>query len=455
MLGMAFLAAWLTACQSAASTATMPPPSIPPPPPPTSTSTPLPTPTYNPAVVVTRTPAPRALCPTLKPSTTFDFSDNLQTAGQELLAYLNAGGDPAHIGPAFDAWSTRAPGQGGRAASMDVTGDAVPEVLVDVYQSQADTYQQSFIFGCQAGAYRIFANWISRQAGQRYDFPVVKDLNGDGVPEIVVASRSGRAPNLYLSVLIYEWNGRDFTSLVAGDDTLVNGSYELDTTPNGTSELVVRGGQWVAPDGSLVPPDKENVETWTWNGQQFAQASTQQQLRGLVFRFQAVQEGDAAARAGQFDYALALYDQAIMDDTLLSWSPEWPAWATAEAEATAGTPATPAPTPVSETAEHSRLEIYARYRIMVLYVILGYDNEAQVEYTLLSGTPASSAGAAYAQLAAAFWDGYQPGHQLAAGCAQAIEYARNHSAAVLDPLGSRVYGSAHPDYAPEDICPFK
>jgi hypothetical protein len=44
---------------------------------------------------------------------------------------------------------------------------------------------------------------------------------------------------------------------------------------------------------------------------------------------------------------------------------------------------------------------------------------------------------------------------VTAACAQAIEYARANAGAVLGPLGSRVYGSAHPDYAPEDICPFK
>ncbi len=426
---------------------------------PTSTVAVTPTPTFGPAMSTTRTPAPPAQCPAANGSAVFRFTRSLPAIETELLAYLNEGGETGQIQTAFDvwraegSWTSGAYDRGGRALKVDVTGDGVPEILVDAYDSQQETPQRFFIFGCAAGAYRTLVTLTSRDSGQRYDFPLIEDMNRDGLPEIVVAYRSGRAPNVYLTVLIFEWNGHDFTNLMAADDTLVNATYQVrDEDHDGTLALVMSGGQMVSPDGSLIPPTGQTVQTWTWNGQKFVRTGVEEGFAAPVYRFQAVREGDAAGRAGELGLALALYDQAIMDETLLPWNPAWLQMAVVNA----GTPAAnPGPTPSPDPEERPRLETYTRYRIGVLYAVHGFTTEAEVEFTLLQHSTPSPSGRPYAQLAEAFWQEYLIRRDIGAACSRAIDYARAHADEILTPLGSRFYGSAYPDYTPEEICPFK
>ncbi len=77
------------------------------------------------------------------------------------------------------------------------------------------------------------------------------------------------------------------------------------------------------------------------------------------------------------------------------------------------------------------------------------------EFTLLQDSVPSPSGRPYAQLAAAFWQEYHIRRDIGAACSRAIDYARAHAGEILAPLGSRFYGSAYPDYTPEEICPFK
>jgi hypothetical protein len=459
VLASVWLLALVSACQPAL-TPTVGPPSLaltssPPLPTPTAS----PTPTFNPAASVTRTPLPPAGCPSAHGSAPFTFTRTLDPIEKELLAYLNGGGDPGRIQTAFDVWRAEsypapgAPDQGGRVLQVDVTGDGVPEILVDVYQKQLETPERFYIFGCKAGAYKTLAALISSYSGQLYDFPLIRDMNLDGVPEIVVGYRSGREPNLYLTVLIFEWNGRDFKNLMAQDDTLVNSEYDVrEGDHNGTPDLVITGGQLVGTGGALIPPQRRTVQTWAWNGEKFVRASIAEGFAAPAYRFQAVREGDAASGAGAQGQALAFYVQAITDDNLLGWNPAWLSLETASPKTPTAIPdLTPAPDP----DERRRLEMYTRYRIMLLYVVKTYDQEAQIEYTQLQNVAASPSGAPYARLAAAFWENYLVRRDLGLACSRAIEYARAHAPDILAPLGSQFYGSAYPDYTPEEICPFR
>ena len=46
-------------------------------------------------------------------------------------------------------------------------------------------------------------------------------------------------------------------------------------------------------------------------------------LRPPKYRFQAVYDGDDASRFGEYDRALALYQQAVFDEALLGWNPDF------------------------------------------------------------------------------------------------------------------------------------
>ena len=70
--------------------------------------------------------------------------------------------------------------------------------------------------------------------------------------------------------------------------------------------------------------------------------------------------------------------------------------------------------------ERARLGAYAHYRVMLLYVLQGDRNEAQMIFRVLGdGYPAGNPGHPYAELATAFWAAYDPGIGLGSGCAGA------------------------------------
>jgi hypothetical protein len=58
----------------------------------------------------------------------------------------------------------------------------------------------------------------------------------------------------------------------------------------------------------------------------------------------------------------------------------------------------------------------------------------------------------YLKMAAEYQRIYQADGEEAA-CQAVQAFAAENSAKVLDPLGSKIYGSANPDYTPEAMCP--
>jgi hypothetical protein len=140
-LAPVLLLALLAACRSPARPASSPA-SPTPRPSPASTATTTPTPTFDRATSVTRTPATPAQCPSANASAIFTTTRSLPSIETELLAYLNEGGQIDQIQTAFDVWKAEgswtygAYNRGGRVLKVDVTGDGVPEILVDAYDNQ-------------------------------------------------------------------------------------------------------------------------------------------------------------------------------------------------------------------------------------------------------------------------------------------------------------------------------
>ena len=120
---------------------------------PSPSFTPTTTPTFDAAQIVTRTPAPAALCPIENPALQPDITTwHLQVGyqlfkAQTALDYMNSGGT---IPSVIDAFRKE---YGGRistpALRMDVTGDGVDELLITNNASV-------LILGCQEGEYRNY-----------------------------------------------------------------------------------------------------------------------------------------------------------------------------------------------------------------------------------------------------------------------------------------------------------
>lgn len=126
---------------------------------------------------------------------------------------------------------------------------------------------------------------------------------------------------------------------------------------------------------------------------------------------------------------------------------------------------TPLPAPIIDSAEYYHLAAYARFRIMLIYVLLGSQVNAKVAYnSLQAGFPKGQTGHSYAEMATAFWQEYQSSSDIQLACGKAVEYAIDHDEEILPYLGNVTYlsnlldnyyhGWQNIDYLPKDVCPF-
>jgi hypothetical protein len=406
------------------------------------------------------TPATLAVCPSPGegPSRPFEVREGqsvVENLEPQILDYLNAGGDVQALQTALEDLTLPDEGSGWQSRtqvfSADVTGDDVPEVVLDLSFFVEGQYAEGalFVYRCQAGAYAGGA--VAHIGGQVFsgDDPdpgmrAIQDMNGDDVPEIVFSYITviGTHANFGREFRVIAWDGDKFVDLIQGDGDrphaagVLNGDGVIrDNDGDGILELELTHGVGHGPETSAL--ERSHTDVWAWDGQAFTLAYTQ--AAPPVFRIQAAWDGDAATLRGDYDGALAFYQQAIFDEALLGW---------AGGDAYDATAADP--------DERPRLSAYSRYRIMLLHVARGYLPEAQIVYdTLQEKFPQGAVGHAYAALATVFWDGYSANQDVAAACGQAVEYAAAHADAVLDPLGSAFYGLGWPDYAPHGVCPLR
>ncbi len=451
---------------------------------PTATQTPVPTatrlpsitPTFDAASVVKRTPAPPAVCPEGDPNLTPDFQEVLSVEfprlEEPILDFLNAGGMPQAVIKALEwtdqqglepdysydsAITSKAEFNRTHLYEADLTGDSVSELIV----SRVNLY----IFGCGEGKYKTLLSQENDDWSNRAASPWIvatSDMNLDGIPEIVVKSFALKLWALYR---VFEWSADGYKSLLVTrpDNHLFYypdvaaaemGEMTLqDTDSNRTVELVIRGYD-PFPNGL---PSRGEEYTYMWNGEIFAYFSLE--YSPPQFRFEAIQDGDRYSLAGNYEKALAFYQDAIFSDKLDWWSSERNryeviCWATKPNCQQYPTP------PASDPIEYPNLAAYAQYRIMLLHLLRGYLSDAQTVYnTLQSEFPASQPGHAYAEMATAFWDEYQTSQSMGLACGKAIEYATAHPVEILAYLGNGDYAIAYfgeqsLDYEPEDVCPF-
>lgn len=229
----------------------------------------------------------------------------------------------------------------------------------------------------------------------------------------------------------------------------------METVDTGTSiELILKQGIPIWSEYSMGLPWRRETRTCTWNGTSFILTHTQ--LAPPEYRFQAVQDGDRATLAAEYDKALGFYQQAIFDDKLDWWSLD-----RRIAEGNAVKDLNPTPDPaMQDVAEYPNLAAYARFRIMLLHIKQGFLPEAKTVYdALLQKFPVGQPGYAYVEMATAFMDEYTSSQNLERACESAIVYTTAHPTEILAYLGNgdyseSFYGEQSLEYIPKSVCPF-
>ncbi len=431
---------------------------------PTMTITPLPTiptftPTFDVRSIVTATPAPKAECPKENPEVIPDFPycNEIGCSGgpynEATLDYLNAGGTLDKLEQ--KRWGT----------IKDLTGDGLKEVALSDNGSL-------FIFGCEDGKYQIFLKSDGTQNTPDLDY--ADDINGDGIPELIVSNFERHD---FHSIQIFEWNGFNFTSLILNKIVDYQGNminidwvggtgfnYKISNfNVDGLKEIVAID-QIPYDSGDLMKglPWRNRTVTLGWNGKNFIILNSD--LGPPQYRFQAIQDADIAASNGNYDKALGLYQTAIFNKTLDWWSKQrkvfeayniYNLFLARQYQQFTPTPYPTLPAVTIDPTEYPRLAAYAYYRMVILHTYLGEMDAAQIQYdTLQSKFPLGDPGHLYVEMATAFWDAYQSSGKMYAGCAAAIQYAAEHLD-ILTPLGSDYHGWQSHTYVPADVCPFR
>ena len=350
--------------------------------------------------------------------------------------------------------------QQGIFALADLTGDGVAEVAT-VFGTGLNN-SVLHVYGCESGHYRELFQLSSLMGEGAPRIETIADANANGVPDLVVNQDSC---HWCYAMQVFEWDGQAFQSLVRqwlvypDNNELDYMDYaELmglgqgrvaDLDGNGTLELILEGGTPSYSAGLLGDegPWREQTITYAWDGHYFVWNS--QRYAPAVFRYEALQDADAAVIRGDDEEALALYQDVIFSDRLVSWTPE--IWQQMRSESFNYPDVSRMP---FNPTEHAALSAYARFRIMILHAHRGLVSDAQTVYqNLLEQVTPDSAGAPYLELARAFWNASQDGLNIREGCAAAVAYATRNPE-ILGPLGNsdgRMWGRY---YQSEEVCPF-
>ncbi len=408
------------------------------------------TPTFDARTIVTITPALKAECPKL--DTTIKAENYLPNkleypspgAPDKILEFLNKGGNGQSLVKRLDQIYSKVEYSGGYAF-LDVTNDQISEFLyVELYYGE-----RPIVFSCKNGKYEI----LTILSGQHdFDFYEMEfeDLNSDGIPEIIVTGTGGVSFPIS-TIYLYEWTGRTFSILGQVSILALRQTQIKDVDGNRTKEISFSGDNPGCLSCKNFIPQRQRTITSGWNGKEFVEISIE--FESPEYRFQAIQDADAAVIVGKYDKAFHLYEKAISNKKLEWWSPERMQY---KQETYAWFPGvTPPPIPSEDKTEYPRLAAYAYYRMMLLHIVKGEETEAGATYNTLQQKFDNDPHAhRYVEMATAFWDAYQSTHKMYDGCAAAIQYAVEHTE-ILVPLGSNYHGSQSHIYVPADVCPFR
>jgi tetratricopeptide (TPR) repeat protein len=368
-----------------------------------------------------------------------------------VVQYLSEGGPPTILEATLRGWRAVTEAGGLVRADRDFTADGVPEVMVLVFDPDHAEEEPRpgalYIFGCEAGAYRLL--YQSEYAIDR-GIPTIHsadDINGDFVNDLVYSVETCGEKTCYREVTIIGWNLTlgNFDSLVNAE--IVEPSADIvvsDVDEDGLKEVSVTRGIITAPDAG---PQRTVTTIWKWDGAFYVVAEV---IRSPVeYRIHLIHDGDAALLAGDYDAAIEAFQQAAQDDLLLSW--KYP-------------------------NEARYLQAYAQYRIMLAQVQKGDVGDAQETHDQLlqafipptpmpppeGEEPPPEAtvspdfdelvpGIEFAQMAEFFWREFSVNRDVVRACEIVVGYARANPAA-FEVLNS--FGFANPQYTAADMCPF-
>jgi hypothetical protein len=365
--------------------------------------------------------------------------------------FLNAGGDPKLLA------------QHNIVTIEELNADDVPEILVQPYT----IFKSLLLFSCSDGEYReqLFRDDNSDIGlAEHIVILAIDDLNQNGVPEVVFKTITclwGRCGSLF----IVEWDGEKFARLTKDEswDEIVDYAemddpkdvYLKDLDNDGIPELV-----WI---GELPPeghgdywdyyPLRLATHVYKWDGNNYSALPVS--YSAPEFRFQAIQDGDRATLASDYEKAVGFYELAISSNSLDWWVEERRLYNLSQHGFTT-CDGSPCPSPNPNPKERPILSAYARFRIMLIHVLTNDLGEAEKNYRqLLLDFPSDNAGYPIAEMATLFWDEYLTSKDVSKACGVSINFIGNQRDVLILLRGNTTSQNIHYDRNPNEVCPFQ
>jgi hypothetical protein len=346
--------------------------------------------------------------------------------------YLSAGGSAEGLESTLRAWGSIIDRRGSVTADVDLTGDAIPDVIVVAYAPEAQVPDpvlwpaSLMVFGSEDGTYRLL--YIAR-SGDAPHFHLtivsVADINASGTANLVYTSSTCIVHTCYVGVsaLAYDPASGEMVDLLGEQFARPYSSASIvDMDGDGVSEILIDVGGF----GSVgAGPQRTYRETYVWDGQHYVLSETV--ITSEPWPIHYLQDADAAAEAGDYAAALDIYQEFLdQDDPLVC---------------------------TKDPDEIPGLRRYARYRVMLIHVLLGDDASAEAVYESLRGEVAGEVGpeAGFIALADMFWESYAQTRDVGQSCREVVKYAGDHPT-TFEILN--MFGYANRQYAAEDMCPF-
>lgn len=344
---------------------------------------------------------------------------------QAALDFLNNG---ATVDELSDALNDRhVANQPISAISADMTGDKKLDVVVSVYNPTSQTPPEGslIIFVCQGDQYSLALNQPTPEETIGPIIWYLEDINGDGRADLVDSLATCGANTCFEEVRIISWEGDSFVNRLEGSTSDL--PYPLveirDPDGDGVYDLEVTGTGIASAEAG---PQRSMKRVWKYDPIDQRWQKSDEIPGESDYRIHMVHDADDAAREGDFEQALVLYQRVISDPSLQDW--------------------------VDPNIEKANLTAYSQFKMIVVYSILGQGDFAQIVYEELAASYSKNDPQyAFVEMSNVFQQAYtQDG--VGIGCATVADYAGAHANEILIPLTSFGYGN--PGYTAEDVCPF-
>lgn len=250
------------------------------------------------------------------------------------------------------------------------------------------------------------------------------DFNGDGSQDLLVTWRRCGAHTCFVHTALLMWHAGEMQDRFEGSsDDLPSPEIEvLEPGDKGTLAIQITG-HGVASVGAGPPRRVRRI--WRWDATDSTYKPEADVALSSNFRIHALHDADAAARAGDYETALAGYRRVIEGDDLEDWGPS----------------------PQSRES----LMAFATFRLLhTLLILEEYGQAAETLDSLRSDHLEEASGSAYRELAQVFWGAFQSSADVDEACRVVLDHVDADPPRYLEPL---YYGYANPVYEAADLCP--